>query len=61
MELKDWIGKRIFVRTKHDKVFNGEVYGVDETFFELIDKFGKHVVLAVGEIVEIKEEEKKWN
>jgi len=59
MELK---GKKVFVRTKHERTYEGTVDKVDDSdkpiiFISLIDKFGKPVVLVSSEIVEIKVEE----
>jgi small nuclear ribonucleoprotein (snRNP)-like protein len=61
MNWKDWIGKKVFVRTRHGKVFVGIVETVDDTdstmiFISLSDKFNKPVTLVHSEIVEIKEE-----
>ena len=56
MEWNDWIGKKVFIRTKHDKVFSGIIKETDDLFLNLIDKFNALVILAKAEIVEIKEE-----
>ena len=61
MDWKDWIGKKVFIRTKHNKVFSGKVKSVDSTdslltLIYLIDKFGLSVMVVSAEIVEIKEE-----
>lgn len=61
MEWKEWINKRIFLRTKQGKVYSGIVIGIndlDQThwFLELKDKFNMLVGIAIKEIIEIKEE-----
>lgn len=61
MGWKIWIGKVVFIRTKHGKVFSGKVIDVDATSLPLVwivitDKFNERVQLSVSEIVEIKEE-----
>ena len=61
MEWKEWIGKSIFLRTKHGKVYSGKIIEVDIDlpliWIAIIDKFGKRVQFTTSEIVEIKEEE----
>lgn len=61
MEWKGWEGKKVFIRTKHDKVYSGNIKSIDESspplvFIYLIDKFGENVMIVHSEIVEIKEE-----
>lgn len=61
MEWKEWIGKNVFIRTKHDKVYSGEVKSVDDSdklivFLNLQDKYGQPVTIVHSEIVEVKEE-----
>lgn len=63
MDWKDWIGKHVFLRTQHGKVYSGDVIDVDADSLPLIwliinDKFGERVQFSVSEIVEIKEERK---
>jgi hypothetical protein len=61
MEWKEWEGKNVFLRTKHDKVYSGKVLSVGGSpsliFIHIIDKFGNAVSLIHSEIVEIKEED----
>lgn len=60
MEWNGWIGKYVFIRTQHGKVYSGIVKDVDVgkilTWIIIIDKFGNRVQLVSDEIVEIKEE-----
>ena len=64
MDWMRWKTKHVFLRTKHGKVFSGEVEEVADMgdgliFISIIDKFDALVMLRVDEIVEIKEEEKR--
>jgi len=63
MVWKEWIGKYVFIRTKHGKVYSGEIIKVEKEedliWILLIDKFGKNVQLVNSEITEIKEEVQK--
>lgn len=58
---KRWQGKKIFLRTKNNRVYTGIVEEVNEegmlTFFTIKDKFDKIVCFVSSEILEIKEEE----
>ena len=58
MEWNDWIGKYVFIRTQHGKVYSGTIKDVDVgkilTWIIIIDKFGNRVQLVSDEIVEIK-------
>ena len=61
MEWMDWMGKRIFLRTKSGKVYSGEVIDIDENqspviFLTIIDKFDERVMIITSEISELKEE-----
>ena len=60
MDWKEWIGKRIFLRTKQNKVYSGVVKEIENNketnFLSLIDKFNDYVTIAISEIIEIKEE-----
>lgn len=62
MEWKEWNGKNVFVRTKHDRVYSGKVISVvDESpmiWITIIDKFGDKVMFVNSEITQIKEEKK---
>lgn len=62
MEWKEWKGKEIFLRTKHNKVYSGKVISVNDNeppliWISILDKFGDYVMFATSEITEIKEEE----
>ena len=64
MEWKVWEQKRVFLRTKFDKVYSGIVQEVADVgdgviFLSLLDKFDNWVTITVKEIVEIKEEKEK--
>lgn len=58
----NWTGKFVFIRTRHSRVYSGEVVEVDDTsgkplvWITIIDKFGNRVTFLQDEIVEIKEE-----
>jgi hypothetical protein len=56
-----WMGKKIFLRTRINRAYSGNVIEVDDktttVFLTIIDKYGKNCTLAVSEIVEIKEED----
>jgi len=59
---KQWEGKKVFIRLKGDRVYSGRVIEVDDkdsppTFLTIRDKFESKVTFAVGEIIEIKEEQ----
>lgn len=62
MEWKYWIGKKIFIRTKHGSFYSGNVIEVDDSSSPLIwlvinDKFSNRVQFSVDEILSIKEED----
>jgi hypothetical protein len=62
MDWMEWIGRRVFVRTKKGRVYSGIVEDVDEDskpliFIKIKDKFDNDVLLVHSEIVEVKEEE----
>jgi ribosome maturation factor RimP len=62
MDWKDWIGKKVFIRTSHEKVYSGIIKDVDcnslpLVWISIIDKFGNNVQFSASEIVEIKEEQ----
>jgi ribosome maturation factor RimP len=61
MEWKEWIGRKVFLRTKYNKVYSGKVVNVDDSdsqiiWFTILDKFGNLVTIVHSEIVELKEE-----
>ena len=60
MDWKGMEGKQVFIRTKHDKFYNGKISSVDVSpsliWISLLDKFGDKIILVHSEIVEIKEE-----
>ncbi len=61
MDWKDWIGKKVFIRTKRDKVYSGIIKSIDDSskpliFINIIDKFNNKVMLVYSDIVEMKEE-----
>ena len=58
---KEYVGKKVFLRTKNNRVYSGIVNEVSDTgegliFILIKDKFDKLVGFATGEILEIKEE-----
>jgi len=60
----DWKDKKVFVRTKHGKVYSGVIINIDNSndgliWISIIDKFGDRVQFVHSEIVEIKEEGEK--
>lgn len=64
MEWKEWIGKNVFIRTTHERVYSGVIRDVDcdhlpIIWIVLIDKFGKIIQFSAEEIVQIKEEDVK--
>ena len=64
MDWKDWIGKRVFLRTKRDRFYSGKVLDIKEEppqliFIMLLDKFGNKMMFLSSEIVEIREEKDK--
>jgi hypothetical protein len=52
----DWIGKKVFLRTCNNEVFQGKVIDETETKLKLIDKFGCDVELSKIDIKLCKEE-----
>lgn len=59
---EQYIGKKIFVRTKNNRTYAGKVLLIDSsdptlTFISLLDIKGNNVTLVHSEIVEIKEEQ----
>lgn len=52
----DWTGKRIFLRTSNNTIFQGRVVFEDERFISLIDKFGNSVKVLKTDIILLKEE-----
>jgi ribosome maturation factor RimP len=63
MEWRNWIGKNVFIRTRHGKVYSGIIKDIDDNslpliWIILIDKYGNLVQLTSSEIVEIKEEKR---
>ena len=63
MDWTVWIGKNVFIRTRHGKVYSGEVIEVDANSLPLVwlvinDKFDERVQFSVEEITEIREEKK---
>ena len=61
MELKDWIGKRIFVILKNRRVYSGIVDNVSDpnpfkAYLTLNDKYNKTISIKYSEITLIQEE-----
>jgi small nuclear ribonucleoprotein (snRNP)-like protein len=59
---KKYVGKRVFLRTKYNRVYSGNVIEIDDSdkqvvFLTIIDIKGMNVTFAVSEIIEIKEEQ----
>lgn len=59
--MKDWKGRKVFIKLKNGRVYSGTVDSVDDhrnglIFLTLLDKFNKHVCFASGEIEVIQEE-----
>lgn len=58
---KEWIGKKVFIRTKQGKVYSGYVTEVNDAdplliFLTINDKFHKKVMFLSSELIELKEE-----
>lgn len=56
---KNWVQKKVFIRTKSNRYYSGIVQKVDDDiprFLTLIDKFGKTVMFSISEILVIQEE-----
>lgn len=56
------MGKKIFIRTKSNRVYSGIIQEVDDSnppliWLSMLDRFDKLVQLSINEILEIKEEE----
>jgi small nuclear ribonucleoprotein (snRNP)-like protein len=56
-----YLGKKIFLRTKYNRVYTGKVTDIDDkvmgcVFISLVDIKNKDVIISVADIVEIKEE-----
>lgn len=56
-----YVGKKVFLRTKHDRVYSGKIISIDEDdnifYISLIDIKGNNITLIHSDIVEIKEEQ----
>lgn len=57
----EWIGKKVFLRLRNNKVYSGNVLQVDSSsqpiiFITIKDKFSMLVTFPHSEILEIKEE-----
>jgi hypothetical protein len=63
--MKEWINKKckVFVRNLSDKaiVYTGIVVSVDEGFINFIDRDNNKVTININDIVQIKEEEEKYD
>jgi hypothetical protein len=57
MEWKDWIGKRIFIKLISGDCYTGQCCDVDinNSFIEMLDKYGNKVTLAISQITKIVE------
>lgn len=58
---KKYNGRKVFLRTKNNRVYSGVVTEIDDSdkqivFLTILDSKGFNVTFAVSEIVEIKEE-----
>ena len=51
-----WIGKKVFLRTYHNEVFQGKVIDETEVKLTILDKFGCSVELSKMNIKLCKEE-----
>jgi len=51
-----YVGKKIFLRTKYDRVYSGTVSQVNGPFLSIIDSKNRSITIATADIVEIKEE-----
>jgi len=61
VDWKDWINKKVFIRTIHGKVYSGIVQDIDENsppliWITIIDKYNQIVQIVQSEIAEIKED-----
>lgn len=58
---KNWINKKVFIKTKRGRFYTGIVLNIDyeydkPRFLELNDKFDKTVMFSLDEIAVIEEE-----
>ena len=56
-----WLGKKVFLRLKTNRIYSGEIINVDNstipiTFLTIKDKYGMEITFVSSEILEIKEE-----
>ena len=56
MEWTEWIGKRIFLKLITGDCYSGKVIDGDNSFLEIIDKYGNKVTVAISQIIKIVEE-----
>jgi small nuclear ribonucleoprotein (snRNP)-like protein len=56
MDWNDWIGKRVYLVLKNNRVYTGTVLSSDEGFLKIKDKFNKEVVINVSDITVIQDE-----
>lgn len=59
---KKYLGRKVFLRLKNDRVYSGVVDYIDDSstplvFITIIDKYDNPVTIVHTEIAEIKEEE----
>ena len=59
---KSFEGRKVYIVLKNTRQYSGVVTHVDDAgngliFIEILDKFGKSVIFAAGEISNIEEEE----
>jgi len=66
MEWKDWIGKKVFIKTKSGKIFsNSLIDSIDDSdkpiiFISLVDKYGQSAMVVSSEILVIQEDRKDY-
>ena len=56
MDWNDWIGKRVYLVLKNNRVYTGTVLSSDESFLKIKDKFDKEVVISILDIAVIQDE-----
>jgi len=61
MDWKEWEGKKVFIRTQHERVYSGIIKEINldslpVIWIVLIDKFNEIIQFSSSEIVEIKGE-----
>lgn len=54
-EMNEMIGKKVYIRTNSQRIYNGRVVAIENNFIKIIDKYNMKVIISISDLEVLEE------